>query len=223
MGAMLPVLGVAMGAQVLGAILNGMADRQAMRAMMGEKKRQMMLWQRKRALDQRAQSEDITRALRERGGMRDVEVRGDQAARNIANNNQSVMSAIAGMGLPGMQNQQDMTASILPGMLAESRDQQFQAHGDMEQRNQGGYRLGSKIRDANFQLDETLNPIREQLASMKGGGLRFIGQLLSMGGGVGGAIAPWLSGPSMTPGKYNPSEAERFKPSPFEPAESYTY
>lgn len=207
MGAMLPVMFASMGAQVLGSILNGMADRQAMRAMIGEQKRQMMLWQRKRALDLGDQSEDITRALRERGGMRDVEVRGDQAASNIASDNQGVMSAIAGMGLPGMQNQQDMTAGILPGMLAESRDQQFQAHGDMEQRNQGGYRLGSKIRDTNFQMDETLNPIRERLATMKGGGLRFMGQLLGMGGGVGGAIAPWLSGPSKTP-EPNPGSRE---------------
>jgi hypothetical protein len=219
MGAMLPVMGASMALGVLGSVINGIADRQAMRAMMAEKKRQLMLWQKKRALDQDAFSQDLDRQMREIGGMRDVEVRGDQEANNLSADSQAVMAAISAAGVPGMQNQQDLTASVLPGILAQSRDEQFQAHGDMEQRNQGGYRLGSKLRQTNFDLDSTINPIREQIAQSRGSGMRFLGQSLSALGGVGGALAPFLSGP--TPGKFVPGEAERFQPSRFQPAERF--
>lgn len=220
MGAMLPTLGASVALSVLGSVLNGVADRQAMRAMMDEKKRQLMLWQKKRALDQEAFSSDLDRQMREIGGMRDVQVRGDQESANLTADTQDVLAAISAAGIPGLPNQQDFTAGVLPGLLAESRDRQFNAHGDMEQRNQGGYRLGSKLRQTNFDLESTLNPIREQIAQSRGSGLRFLGQSIGAIGGLGGALAPFLSGP--TPAKpFTPSPSERFTPSRFQPAERF--
>jgi len=196
MGAMLPVMGGAMALGLIGSLINGMADRQAMRAMMEAKRKQLMLWQKKQALDQKALSGNITRQNRELGGMRDVEVLGDQAANNLTAGNQGVMAALANAGVPGLENMQDMTAGMLPQMLDTSRAEQFSRHGSMEAGNQGDYRTGQMVRDAKWGLDSSLFPLMDERAQMEGMNLRFLGGTLGALSGVGGAIAPFLSGPS---------------------------
>ena len=217
MGMFLPALGISGGMTVLGAVMSGIADRQAMRAMMGAKQKQLALWQSKRNLDMQAQTADIERQNEEMGGLKSQQVLGDQNAANAVAGTNQVTQALAAEGAPVKGSTADLSASLLPALLQHAQATAPGQAATMEQGNEGPYQLGQQLRDTNWNLTSALFPGMDSRAAMKGMGLRFGSQLLGLGGGLGAALSPYMSrgnAGSVTKGRPSPTGDYNANPNP---------
>lgn len=188
-----PVLAGSMGLSIIGSMLNNIGERQGMRALQREKQRQLRLWQVKRDEDLTRQEGEVARMGSELGGLRDVDVMGGQGANTIAADLGNILAAIqAAGGTLGT----DQGTGILGMLLRANADQAMAGHAGREDLNAGPARLGQAQSDAGWRRTSSTFGAREGRAMRRGQGVRFLGSMLQMGGGIGSAIAPFLSGPS---------------------------
>lgn len=188
-----PVLAGSMAASILGSMLQNIGERQGMRALQREKRRQLRLWQAKRDEDLTRQEGEVARMGQELGGLRDVDVLGGQGANTLAADLGSILAAIqAAGGTIGA----DQGSGILGALLQANAEQAMAGHAGREDLNAGPARLGQAQSDANWQRTASTFGARESRAMRSGQGVRFLGQMLGMAGGIGSAIAPFLSGPT---------------------------